>query len=73
MDSVSEVIRVSERVMVMSVITGKTVLVSVCASQVRRSMDEEEFYCSLGKTLSCLSDTETVIVCGDFNGHVRET
>ena len=72
-EKVLEVKRVSERLMVVRVIIGKSVLnlVSVYAPQVGRAMEEkEEFFISLGKILSSIGAGEHLIVCGDMNGHV---
>ena len=70
-DSVIEVKRASERVMVLRLAIGKTVInvVSVHAPQVGRTTDEE-FYLHLGKVLRDVGEKEMLIVCGDMNGHV---
>jgi hypothetical protein len=70
---VLEVKRFSDRLMVIRVIVGKSVLslVSVYAPQVGRSMEEkEEFYILLGNVLSAISTKEHLVVGGDLNGHV---
>jgi hypothetical protein len=72
-DKVIEVRRVSERMMVVRVIVGKSTisLVSVYAPQVGRSREEKEnFFTSLGEVLAGLDENERLFVCGDFNGHV---
>jgi len=72
-DNVVEVRRVSERVIVVRLVVGKSVLnvVSVYAPQVGRTSDEkEDFYILLGKVLKDVGDDEKLIVCGDMNGHV---
>jgi hypothetical protein len=76
-DSVMEVKRVNDRIMVVRVNVGKWILnlVSVYAPQVGRPMDEKEnFYIALGKSLHDLGNRngEMAVVCGDFNGHVGE-
>jgi hypothetical protein len=76
-DSVLEVRRVDDRIMVVRVNVGKWVinLVSVYAPQVGRPIEEKEkFYMILGKTLNDLGNRsgEMAVVCGDFNGHVGE-
>ena len=71
--SVVEVRRVSERVMVLRLAIGKSVLnvVSVYAPQVGWAIEEkEEFYILLGKVLKDVGENEKLIVCGDMNGHV---
>jgi hypothetical protein len=70
---VIEVRRVSERIMVVRIIVGKSVinLVSGYAPQVGRPREEkEEFLILLGEVLSKVSVTEGVFVCGDLNSHV---
>ena len=72
-EKVIEVKRISERIMVLRVTVGKSVLniVSVYAPQVGRStVEKEEFYGVLGKVLSETSTIESIFVCGDMNGHV---
>ena len=70
---VAEVRRVNERVMVLRLVIGKSLLniVSVYAPQVGRTMvEKEEFYILLGSVLKDIGENEQLIICGDFNGHV---
>src|SRR5664279_4742913 len=72
-EDVIEVRRINDRLMVLRVRVGKSVLnlVSVYAPQVGRSMEEkQEFLISLGTVLSTISEVEHLVVCGDMNGHV---
>ena len=72
-ESVLEVRRISERLIVVRVVVGKSVLNLVCAyaPQVGIAMEvKEEFLTLLGKTLSGINGKERLIVCGDFNCHV---
>ena len=72
-EKVLEVKRVNERLMLLKVIVGKSVIniVSVYAPQSGMAMEvKEEFYISLGKVLSSVEAKEQLIVCGDMNGHV---
>jgi hypothetical protein len=72
-ESVLEVRRVSERLMVVRVAVGRSVLnlVSAYAPQVGRTVEEkEEFLVLFGKTLGGLSGKEGLVVGGDFNCHV---
>ena len=58
--------------MVMRVIVGRSMLnlISVYATQARRSMVErEEFLAMLGEVVSRIDSGERLI-CGDLNGHV---
>ena len=71
-DKVIEVRRVSERVMVLRVVVGKTVvnLVSMYAPQAGRGIEEkEEFYASMCVVLAGIDPREELIVGGDMNGH----
>ena len=73
--NVIEIRRVSERMMLVRVRVGTTILnlVSVYAPQVGKAMEEkEEFYVMLGKLMKETSVSEVVMVCGDLNGHVGE-
>ena len=72
-ESVIEVRRVSERLLVVRVAIGSSVLNVVCAyaPQVGRSHEEkEEFLVMFGKTLDGISEMERLVVGGDFNCHV---
>lgn len=72
-EKVLEVKRISERIMLLRVIVGKSVIniVSVYAPQSGLAMEEkEEFYISLGRVLSLVDVKERLIICGDMNGHV---
>ena len=72
-EKVIEVKRINERLMVLRVAIGKSVLylVSVYAPQVGRSMNvKEEFFINLGAVLSTIKEGERLVVCGDLNGHV---
>ena len=76
-DSVLEVKRVNDRMMVVRVNVGKWVLNLVCvyAPQVGRPMGEKEtFYLGLAKIVGDLGNKrgEMTVICGDFNGHVGE-
>jgi hypothetical protein len=72
-EHVIEVKRINQRMMVLRIRIGKSVLnlVSVYAPQVGRAMNEkEEFFIQLGAVLSAIKEDECLIVCGDMNGHV---
>src|SRR5208282_1324263 len=72
-EKVIEVKRISERIMVLRVTVGESVLniVSVYAPHVGRSTEEkEECYGVLGKVVRETSTNESLFVCGDMNGHV---
>ena len=69
-EKVLEVRRVSERLMVVRVIVGRTVLnlISAYAPQAGRPRSEkEQFFTLLGKIVS---DGEELLIGGDLNGHV---
>jgi len=68
-----EVKRFTERIMLLRVLIGKTVvcLVSVYAPQAGLSYEEkEDFYASLGKVLLGVETSDKLFVCGDLNAHV---
>ena len=72
---VVDVLRVSEKMMVLRLSVGKTVvnIVSIYASEAGRLPEEkEEFYICLNRVLSGIKELETVFIAGDFNGHVGE-
>ena len=72
-EKVLEVRHVSERLMVVRVIVGRTVLnlISAYAPQAGRPMPEkEEFFTLLGKIVSEIDDGEKLLIGGDLNGHV---
>jgi hypothetical protein len=74
-DSVIEVKRVNERILVIRVRVGKSILnlVSIYAPQVGRSMEvKEEFYVMLRKVIDGVPENEVLLIAGDFNGHVGE-
>ena len=72
-EKVLEVKRVSERVMVVRVIVGRSVLnlIPVYAPQAGYSrMEKEEFLAMLGEVVSGIDSGERLLICGDLNGHV---
>jgi len=72
-EKVINVNRVSERLLVLRIRVGRSILnlVIVYAPQVGRTMEEkEEFMVLLGKTVSAVDAVEQLVVCGDLNGHV---
>ena len=72
-EKVLDVKRWSERIMVLRVVVGRSVvnLISVYAPQSGRGKEEkEEFFTVLGKILSDIDAGERLLICGDMNGHV---
>jgi hypothetical protein len=72
-EKVLDVKRVSERLMVVRVIVGRSVLnlISVYALQSGLSMREkEELLAVLGEVVSGIDSGERLLICGDLNGHV---
>ena len=68
-----DVKRVSERLMVVRVIVGRSVLnlISVYAPQAGWSREvKEEFLTMLGEVVSRIDSSEKLLICGDLNGHV---
>jgi len=71
----SEVKRVNERIIMVRIMIGKTVvnIVSVYAPQKGRTKKEkEDFYAKLGKVLLGVGSEEKLFICGDMNGHVGQ-
>ena len=65
--------RVRERLIVVRVIVGRTVLnlISAYAPQAGRHMQEkEESFTLLGKIVSEIDDGEKLLICGYLNGQV---
>lgn len=72
-DKVFDVIRVSDRILVLKVCLGKTILnvLSIYAPQVGLDASvKEDFYDQLQSVVSKVSPMETLAICGDFNGHI---
>ena len=75
-DSVVQIKWVTERLMVVQVTVGGSVLnvISVYAPQVGRTLDEKmDFSAALDKVLTEVVSDEQLMVCGNFNGHVGES
>ena len=73
-DNVFDVSRISDRIIVMKLCTDKVILsiVSVYAPQVGLdSSSKDDFYDNLHSVMVKISDQETVIIGGDFNGHIK--
>ena len=74
-DRVKDVVQVSERIIVIKLIVGMTAvnIVSVYAPQVgKKPVEKEKFYSCLNRVLSRINELETVVIAGDFNGHIGE-
>ena len=72
-EKVLDVKRVSERLMVVRVIVGRSVLnlISVYAPQTGWSREvKEEFLAIVGEVVSGIDSGERLLICGDLNGHV---
>ena len=72
-DKVVRVDRVSDRIIALELLIGKTVttFISVYAPQVGLEDDEKDsFYDALRATVAKVDDKKIVIIAGDLNGHV---
>ena len=71
-EKVFEVVRVSDRIILIRMTIGKTVFVFVCvyAPQANLSEFEDRFYQMLQCTVAKIPATEQLFVCGDWNGHI---
>ena len=72
-ENVFEVVRVSDRIILIRVTIGKTVFVFVCvyAPQANLSdFEKDRFYQELQSTVAKIPASEQLLVCGDWNGHL---
>ena len=68
-----EVVRVSDRIILIRMTIGKTVFVFVCVYAPQANLSEFEkdrFYQMLQCAVSKIPASEQLIVCGDWNGHI---
>jgi hypothetical protein len=74
-DKVVEVRRVSDRLILLRLLVGKTIVnvISAYAPQVGRpEREKEDFWVMLSTTVAAIRTDEKLIVCGDMNGHVGQ-
>ena len=72
-DKVYDIKRVSDRIMLIKLLVGEAVLTVLSVYAPQTGLEEstkDAFYDSLQTVISELPDKETVIPCGDWNGHV---
>ena len=72
-EKVFEVVRVSDRIILIRMTIGKTVFVFVCVYAPQANLSEFEkdrFYQMLQCAVSKIPASEQLIVCGDWNGHI---
>ena len=72
-EKVFEVVRVSDRIILIRLTIGKTVFVFVCVYAPQANLSEFEkdrFYQMLQCTVAKIPATEQLFVCGDWNGHI---
>ena len=72
-ENVFEVVRVSDRIILIRMTIGKTVFVFVCvyAPQANLSdFEKDRFYQELQSTVAKIPASEQLLVCGDLNGHL---
>ena len=72
-DKVYDVKRVSDRIMLIKLLVGETILTVLSVYAPQTGLEEsvkDEFYNSLQIVISAIPDKELVIPCGDWNGHV---
>ena len=76
-DSVVDVHRINDRIMVLKVAVGKRVLnvLSAYAPQAGRTEKEKEvFWLAMRNAVLAVKEEESLVLCGDMNGHVgRDT
>ena len=74
-DKVFDIKRFSDRIMLIKVIIGESVVtfLTVYAPQTGLSeAEKEKFYDLVQEVVSGLSDSEIIFPCGDWNGHIGE-
>jgi hypothetical protein len=73
-DKVVEVRKVSDRLLVLRVVVGKSIwnVVSANAPQAGRSEEGKKFLMALGKVVAAVSVDEKCVAWRDMNGHVGE-
>lgn len=72
-EHVVDVNRVNDRIMVIKVLVGSTVITVTCVYAPQCGLDEntkDQFYDELLAVVSKFDEKETVVVAGDLNGHV---
>ena len=72
-EKVFEVVRVSDRIILIRMTIGKTVFVFVCVYAPQASLSEFEkdrFYQMLQCTVAKIPASEQLFVCGYWNGHI---
>ena len=70
-EKVFEVVRVSDRIILIRMTIGKTVFVCVYAPQANLSkFEKDHFYQMLQCVVSKIPASEQLTVCGDWNGHI---
>ena len=72
-EKVFEVVRVSDRIILIRMTIGKTVFVFVCVYAPQANLSEFEkdrFYRMLQCTVAKIPASEQLFVCGDWNGHI---
>ena len=72
-ENVYEVTRVSDRIIAIHLVIGKKVFAIICIYAPQSNLSEsnkDEFYHSLQGALAKITDTQEVLICGDFNGHI---
>ncbi|MES9950785.1 MAG: endonuclease/exonuclease/phosphatase family protein, partial [Candidatus Thiodiazotropha sp.] len=72
-EKVFEVVRVSDRIILIRMTIGKMVFVFVCIYAPQANLSEAEkdrFYQMLQSTMAKIPASEQLIVCGDWNGHI---
>ena len=71
LEKVFEVVRISDRIILIRMTISKTVFVCVYAPQANLSkFEKDRFYQMLQCAVSKILASEQLIVCGDWNGHI---
>jgi len=72
-DKVYDIARISDRTIILKLCIDKVIITVVCVYAPQVGLDthcKDEFYDNLNSAMAKISNQETVLVCGDFNGHI---
>ena len=72
---VYEVTRVSDRIIAIRLVIGKKAFAIRCIYALQSNLSEsnkDEFYHPLQGSLAKITDTQEVLICGDFNGPLEQ-
>ena len=74
-DAISDVKRVSDRIMLIKLVVGKSIVTVISFYAPQAGLDSaKDLFCeNLQRTLTKISSSEIIFICGDFNGHIGKS